>query len=81
MFGGHGLEDQERPVLGAEVMTQADDIATVEISTSEDGDSTVVIIMRDGSRRHAYPVIDLMDISVVDFNGDGEWTETRRAFG
>jgi hypothetical protein len=60
---------------------QADNIASVEISTSEDGDSTVVIIMRDGSRRHAYPIIDFEDISVVTFDNVGNWTETRREFG
>lgn len=45
---------------------QADNIESVEISTSEDGDSTVVIIMRDGSKKHAYPVIDYEDISCGD---------------
>lgn len=60
---------------------QADNIASVEISTSEEGDSTVIIIMLDGSSRTVHPIIDLQDISVVTFDDNGSWTETRREFG
>lgn len=66
---------------------EADDCSydlLIELSTSEQGDCTIVVCMFDGSHIGAYNVEDLDTISVARRNvGDpnGHWTYTFEPFG